>query len=99
MLFIFTISIPAVHIAYSIQAILATETLLDLRNVYFEYPVIFSRIMLHHPRVSGEVAVCVQHDVFLQHSSVQPKPRGLNTQISLKKRPFLSLPLLVRPYY
>lgn len=37
--------------------------------------------------------------VFLQHGSVQPKPRGLNTQISLKKRPFLSLTLLVRPYY
>lgn len=87
---------------------MATETLLDLivctmKNCVLEllneYPVIFSWIMLHHPRDSGEVAVCVQHDVFLQHGSVQPKPRGLNTQISLKKRPFLSLPLLVRPYY
>ncbi len=43
--------------------------------------------------------LCVQHDVFFQHTSVQPKPKGLNTQISLKKRPFLFLPLLVWPYY
>lgn len=100
----FTISIPAVHIAYSIQAISATETVLDLivwtmlgkKCIDWTFPN-FNQIPLLYlvglcfiiPG-SLERLLCVQHDVFFQHGSVQPKPRGLNTQISLKKRPFLS---------
>lgn len=106
----FTISI---HIAYSIHPILATETVLDLivwtmlgkKCIDWTFPNLNQIPLLYSVGLcfiipgSLERLLCVQHDVFFQHGFVQPKPRGLNTQISLKKRPFLSLLLLVRPYY